>query len=437
MSAIINNDLRIASANVFEKHIADASTYIFIGKNTAWSDDQNPPIPNETVLNNVTYLDDITALKRVQSTFTAAVCKRIDWTSGTVYDYYDDTVNQLDDVNPATGQPYVHYTLTDEFHVYKCIDNNYGSPSTVKPTGTSSLTYTTADGYSWRYIYSLRAGDVFNFLTPDWMPIYNPVFDDGTTQWLVKQNTIPGSLDHIHVTAPGTLYSASPTVTINGDGTGATATATVVEGEIVSITMTATGQDYTWATATITDGTGFGAVAQCIPSPLYGHGSDAKAELGGTYFMIKTELDGTELGVFPVDEDYRQVGLIEAPLSNVLGVSLVLKNVSGEFETDEVITGDTSGATGNLRYYDKLTDTAYIEMISGTFTQTETLTSTNSAETAYIELVYPNKYIPLTTITANLSSYRARTGKLLYVSNRAPITRAATQKEELRVVLSF
>lgn len=437
MSAIINNDLRIASANVFEKHIADASTYIFIGKNTTWTDDQNPPIPNETVDNNVQYLDDITALKRVQSSFTASVCKRIDWTSGTVYDHYDGSANQIDDVSPSSGLPYAHYVLTDEFHVYKCIDNNYGAVSTVKPTGTSSLTYTTADGYSWRYIYSLRAGDVFNFLTPDWMPIYNPVFDDGTTQWLVKQNTTPGSLDYITVTAPGTSYSASPTVTITGDGTGATATATVEEGEITAITMTAVGQDYTYATVTITDGTGFGAIGRGIPAPLYGHGSDAKAELGGTYFMIKTELDGDELGVFPVDEEYRQVGLIEAPLSNTVGVSLVLKTVSGEFETDELITGDTSGATGNLRYYDKLTDTAYIEMVSGTFTQTETLTSANSAETAYIELVYPNKYIPLTSITANPASYRARTGKLLYVSNRAPITRAVTQKEELRVVLSF
>lgn len=65
------------------------------------------------------------------------------------------------------------------------------------------------------------------------------------------------------VTAGGTGYSATPTVTITGGGgTGATATATVAGGVITGITITNPGVGYTSApTITITDPTGTGATA--------------------------------------------------------------------------------------------------------------------------------------------------------------------------------
>lgn len=69
-------------------------------------------------------------------------------------------------------------------------------------------------------------------------------------------------IDTISMLSPGTGYSDSPVVSINGDGSGATATAKVVNGKIESITVSERGANYTVATATISDSTGTGATAK-------------------------------------------------------------------------------------------------------------------------------------------------------------------------------
>jgi hypothetical protein len=76
--------------------------------------------------------------------------------------------------------------------------------------------------------------------------------------------TVGALVSSIAVTAGGTGYSATPTVTITdtaGTGTGATATATVVSGVITAITVTNPGSLYTTPTVAITDTTGTGATA--------------------------------------------------------------------------------------------------------------------------------------------------------------------------------
>lgn len=69
-------------------------------------------------------------------------------------------------------------------------------------------------------------------------------------------------IDSVSITDPGSGYSDSPTVTINGDGSNARAAATVVNGQITSITVLERGSDYSVASVTISDTTGTGASAK-------------------------------------------------------------------------------------------------------------------------------------------------------------------------------
>ena len=61
--------------------------------------------------------------------------------------------------------------MTDDFNVYKCLDNNSDAASTVKPTGTSTSILSTGDGYKWKYMYTLSASQQTNFLSTDFMAV--------------------------------------------------------------------------------------------------------------------------------------------------------------------------------------------------------------------------------------------------------------------------
>lgn len=91
------------------------------------------------------------------------------------------------------------------------------------------------------------------------------VYDSSNILRDVYFEEIQGSftgVDSVSMITPGSGYSDSPVVTINGDGTGASATATVVNGQITNISITNRGANYTVATVSITDTTGSGATAK-------------------------------------------------------------------------------------------------------------------------------------------------------------------------------
>jgi hypothetical protein len=69
-------------------------------------------------------------------------------------------------------------------------------------------------------------------------------------------------IDSIDVTTPGSGYTTTPTVTIEGDGTGASARALIVNGTLKRVEIVNSGSGYTSATVTISGGGGAGATAR-------------------------------------------------------------------------------------------------------------------------------------------------------------------------------
>lgn len=442
MPAIIKKDLRVENLNQFINSLENKPTYVYISRTTPWADEQNPPIPNDSVEDEYNTLNELIGLKKINRNDAIAVLPRTDWTSGTVYDHYDQKVDLVNTRNPETGDFWRFYVVTEDFNVYKCLSNNYRVPSVDRPTGTNPSSFQTPDGYIWKYMYTIQASDAFKFMTSNWMPCYTLTYNDGSPQWNSQQNATSGTIDNIIVTNKGTGYDPlnPPTINIIGDGFGATATPVIdtVTGELNNILVTNTGSDYTSVTIQITDdGNGLGAEARGIIGPRMGHGSNPKIELGAFYLMLKTTLDGSENSIIQTGLDYRVSGVIQNPkhISNtVIGVK-VLTSDSYLFKENETVTGEASNATGLIQFIDKQNGIIYLTNVSGSFIQSENISS-NINNLTQIETVFSD-YQLLTDLVYDPSTYNQKTGNIFYIANREFISRVDNQKEDIIAIITF
>src|SRR6056300_1761866 len=123
-------------------------------------------------------------------------------TTDTVYSMYRDTDEDMYDRQ--------FYVLTNEYNVYKCLYNNKGGASTVKPTGFSTSSFTTSDGYTWKYMYTISLGDANKFLTSVHMPVKTITASDGSTesdrQLAVQNAAVNGAIEVIETVNVGSGY---------------------------------------------------------------------------------------------------------------------------------------------------------------------------------------------------------------------------------------
>ena len=425
MASIVTSKFRIHNAQQFYESFSEAANtimYLFVGKNTAFANDNSPPTPiNSTANIEYTPWRDMYGVKRIQSADVTHAVPRYDWTSGTVYVAYDDTSTSL-----LTD---TFYVMTEDYNVYKCLFNNASAASTTKPTGTSSTRFTTADGYIWKFMYTVSTAKALKFLTSDYMPIQTLASDDGTTQWSVQSAAVDGAIEVIKVTSGGSGYATAPSVTIVGDGTGATANATITANVVTAVTITAAGTGYTKASVSFGSGA---AAATAIISPRYGHGADPIEELGAKYVMINVRLDGSESNTISTANEFRQVGIVRDPYlfgtttrasasSYRQTFKYQLSGISGTFSLDEPVSSGSN--TSNVVEWD--TPNLYvIKPINQNFANGATITGATSTATGTIAAI----------TTPGLQPY---TGDILYVENRVPISRAADQIEDVKLIIQF
>jgi Bacteriophage T4, Gp8. len=195
--------------------------YFFVSRTQEWADEEDPEQPIDSVSYSNTSHRNMLFVKRIQANDAVLMAPRHNWALGTVYDQYDDAYGETD-ANDDLITPYsagsttlntaVFYVVTDEYNVYKCISNGGDSESTVKPTGTDTNTFETSDGYIWKFMFRVEAGDVTKFLTTTHIPV-RKMAGLGEPQFDVN-----GFIDNISVTSGGSGYSTAPYVVIQGDG---------------------------------------------------------------------------------------------------------------------------------------------------------------------------------------------------------------------------
>jgi hypothetical protein len=426
MASIVTTKFRVHNAQQFAEAFSETANtimYLFIGKNTAFPDDNAPPTPvNSTANVEYTPWRDMYAAKRITTADVTHAVPRHDWTSGTVYTYYDDL-----DTNLIESDSF--FVITEDYNVYKCLWNAGGTASTTKPTGVSTSPFTTADGYIWKYMYTVTTAKALKFLTNDYIPVQQLDGDDGTDQWDVQAAAVDGGVHVVRVTAGGSAYGSAPAVTITGDGTGATANSTITAGAVTAVTITNAGTGYTRATVTFASGA---AAATAIVSPKGGHGANAVEELGGKYIMINVRLDGTESNTFSTANEFRQVGIVRDPYLYGTTTRAVassfrqsfryqLSAPSGTFALDETVTSGSNTASVVEWTTPNLFTTLPVHL---PFANTASVTGGTSAASGTIAVIS----------TPGLQPY---SGDIIYVENRVPISRAADQIEDVKLIIQF
>ena len=179
----------------------DASVVYPVGSGL-WPVDSAPPNATQTLGEADEFWNTAIAAKRVSQTNIYAVIPRRNWTTATPYVPYPK--------NDPNYQAASAVVITDLNEVWVCVTAGVGN-STIKPIRTAFLTadttyirdgrlgmLTTADGYTWRYLYTLTATESTQ-LTDDWVPV--PV---GEQLWSPSSDpqALQGPIEpHVHVHA--------------------------------------------------------------------------------------------------------------------------------------------------------------------------------------------------------------------------------------------
>lgn len=185
--------------------------YYFIGRVLPWDTPLTPESPIDTRQYEYNTRNAIVALKKVQTLDVSYVVPRRDWVSGTVYDQFDENYSSS---NPAySGATSLKnssfYVLSSANNVYKCLFNNNNAASTIQPTGTDLTPLTTADGYIWKYMYSIPLSLANRFLTDDLMPVSKAVFNPFYSN---------GEVDRVNIDSRGSGYIGNTLVSLTVDG---------------------------------------------------------------------------------------------------------------------------------------------------------------------------------------------------------------------------
>ena len=486
MPAIITNKFRIHNSEQFQEAFTEASGNTFYlgigrpqpfgtstrgdGRTNNEGTDALPvtPADNENT-QNFTY-DDMLACKKVASTNAGFVIPRRNWTTATVYDYYrhdygeyitGTTTAQTSNSGAVTLYDATFYVLSAARNVYKCLDNNSGGTSTVEPTGTSTTILATADGYKWKYIYTLTAAQQAEFLSVDFMAV--------GTNGTVNAAAVDGAINIVKIKTPGSAGTdgTHTGVPIRGDGSSGVCSVTIASGAVTAVIITNAGTGYTYAYIRLADinaaggGSLISTELDCMIEPKGGHGFNAVQELGGFFVMLNTSLEGTESansGDVTVANDFRKVSLIRDPKSGGTAASAATLRATSAvvgassnltFSVDEKISQASTGAVGKVVEWDPTNKILYYIQPR----HNDEGVDTNGNQTAFsgtniITGADTNATLTPATTTGTVNSqtfsngYSSSeidhgSGEIVYVENRAPITRAADQTENIKLIIEF
>ena len=208
MARLVTTRFKIHNAEQFIESLSETSAtnlYLFIGKVQEWDDENSPPAPDESVANTTyDYWGKMIAAKKVTPADVKHVILRRNWESNTSYTAYSHTNSDIYANN--------FYVVTDQLNVYKCLQNNLSNgTSTIEPTGTGTAVIETADGYKWKYMYTVSSQDTLKFVTSEYVSVQRNI---DSRQEAVEDAAIDGQIDIINKTSNGDFkvnFTTAPT----------------------------------------------------------------------------------------------------------------------------------------------------------------------------------------------------------------------------------
>ena len=432
--------------------------YAFLAKADPWPDDNDPPQPTQDQKYLKNTMKNIFAVKQITAFDISPVIHRINWSSNVIYDYYRDDIDIL--AKDQNGFPVYSFYVKNRYdQVFKCLWNNNGAASTFEPffepgAFYKNNIYQNADGYKWKYMYTVDQGSKIKFMDDTWIPVPVSLLDPSPLNLNFPAGA--GNIDVINVTNGGSNYDPTnpPIITITGDGTAANgvlgttaaAYAIVSANAITDIIVTDTGKDYTFSNVSITSSVGSGAIAIAPTSPIGGHGMQIGSDLGIQHVMYSVEFNGSENGIIPSDALYHQVGIIINPTGKSFNppytatpllangaiysttTNTVVASGFGAFIQDEIVyqgsTLETSTFSGTVLSFDPASNT--IRLIN-----TVGIPNINHS-------IYGNQSKTVRTLLAyDTPDYSVLSGNFVYLENRSEIQRSSDGIEQFKVVLGY
>jgi len=426
--------------------------YAFLSKVDPWSNDAIPDQPKQDQQYIKSVFANMFVAKQITSNYISPVIQRIDWTSDTVYDFYQDNVDMFQ--TDSNGFLILKFYVRNSYdQVFKCLWNNNGNASINMPMfqpgsyGTNNI-YTGADGYKWKYMYTIDLGSKRSFMDVNWMPV--PVSKTTATN---PSGTSAGwgDVEVINVTNGGSHYDLSNTiiqVVVNGaNSSPAVANVAVSNGAITDIVVSNPGSNYTSANISINVysssnliAVGTGATAIAPVSPIGGHGYDPVSELGTSHVMYSVQFSGSENGYVPTDIEYYQIGLLTTPFSsasNLYPANSAIYNTStkftvaagfGLYTNDEIVYQGNSLATATFS-----AKVLSYDQASGVISLINTIGTPTTSAPVYGDSSKTTRTL-LSVNTPNLVPY---SGYISYIENRSGIQRSADGIEQFRIVVQY
>lgn len=458
MSAIVTDKLKYQLLDTLYHDIVNATEryYIAIGRSEAWDSAETVPAPTNSIRSVRNFQLSAQSIKQI--TDVSFVIPRYNWVNGTVYQAWDDNLSGT----PSNA----YYVLTEDNQVYICLKQGKNAlgiavQSTEKPSSTASVPFKMADGYVWKFMYSLSGATSAKFLSANFMPVAKIEDSSGSPlltatqseQATIQEAATAGQILGISITDPGNGYTSAPTVTIYGNGQGSSAVATVSGGRVINVELDSSvdsaltfGSGYDFASVSITGGGGTGATARAIISSDSGIGGNAISNTKSSSLMFNVKPSGTENGDFIVsNQDFRQIAIMKRPLKyldsdytaasgRLLRYLLVTSVGDAEtFSRDVTLTGSTSGAKAILDDIDS--DRMYAHQTEDTgflsFNEGETITGGGQSAT-----LKSAGFDADSDAFTNDDVHRF-TNDILYIENRAPVERTLTQTEDIKAVITL
>lgn len=426
-----------------------------------YATEDTPLTPYDSQEEKYHVYEDMIALKRIDSTNVRHVTRRYNYSIAVnpKFDMWrpDYSTGRLTSTGQSSLSSGKYFVMNSVYEVFACVFNG---TSVTNPSGTnineepittsanySGGFYTQSDGnYKWKYMYTISTTDVIKFVSSDFIPV---VIDSA-----VQSAAVAGKIEAAVLRDAGTAstFAANRNITTNplyaaivGDGTGGIVKfGTNANGQISSVAVHAGGTNYTYAnvllqtgssgvgvftdstlttSSTVTTSTsgGVGNIEAIIP-PQGGYGYDAILESSAKRVMMNVRLENLEgVGDFPIDNDFRRIGVIQDPLQ--FGTSsptayytnptasqlksIKLTSATGNFQVDEVITqgsgntqargtvvswtlDDGSTTAGILKYY----QSSEIHTVNGKVNAFSSaggiVTGVTSGRTASVDTTYGN-----------------------------------------------
>lgn len=454
--------------------------YAVLGNQYPYANEPTPvnPEDNEQFLQYEAHREFIGG-RKITTGDVSHVTTRYNWTSGTVYSMYRDTDTNMYDRS--------YYVLTDQNNVYKVLDNNKGAQSTVKPTGFSTSSFETSDGYLWKYMYTISLGDANKFLTSVHMPVKTITATDGSTesdrQLAVQNAAVNGSIEVVETVNVGSGYKeiangvveTGGRLTLRLSAAGATPPSPIDNfyngASVYIVSGTGAGQlrritDYSGSTKTLTVNTAFATTpntdSRVIVSPsvtIIGDGKGAKA-----YSRVNANTGAiTDIDMITLGSGYtRATALITSNTIHGTGATanVVISPVGGhgsnpvrELGADKVVLNvqfknSTSGISANGNGYipsntefrtisilkdpvlkcDSNNNLVAVEAIANTSNSPSTLRFTTRLQISYNQMSDDEPQNPLAVrdiITNERTRLKAELGTLQFVTDLSPVTRAS------------